>query len=72
MKISIFIFIELFFIMLIGIIVYVAKVQKNFLLSYKLNLVILTISILKLTWILHAQFNGIRNTCQFAKSIHCS
>ena len=72
MDLSFFVFVEIVFIMLISIIVYVSKVQKNFLLSYKLNLVILTVSILKLTWILHAQFNGIQNTCQFAKSIHCS
>ena len=71
MKISIFIFIELFFIMLIGIIVYVSKVQKNFLLSYKLNLVILIIAVFKLFWFLHAQNNGMQNVCQFAKSIYC-
>ena len=41
MHLSILIFIELFFILLLGLIVYVCKKQKNFYLSYNFNLLIL-------------------------------
>ena len=58
MNIIVFIFIELIFILLLGIIVYVSKLQKNFLLSYNLNLIILCLSVMKLFWLLWAFEKG--------------
>jgi hypothetical protein len=71
MNISVLIFIELIFIMLIGLIVYVSKKQKNFFLSYNLNLVILIVSVCKLFWFLWAFQNNYENTCQLSKKMHC-
>jgi len=48
MDITVLIFIQLFMILLIGLIVYVSKKHRHFILSYNLSLVILCVSIAKL------------------------
>ena len=65
MKLPFLIFIQLFMILLIGLIVYVSKKQRNFFLSYNLSLVILCISIAKLFWFLWA-FHKDYSVCGFA------
>jgi hypothetical protein len=71
MHLSVLIFIELMFILLIGLIIYVCKKQKNFFLSYNLNLLILIVSVCKLFYLLWAFHNNFSNTCQLSKNIWC-
>ena len=71
MNLSLLIFIELFFVLLIGLIVYVCKKQKNFFLSYNLNLLILISSVCKLFYLLWAYHNNYTNMCQLSNNIWC-
>ena len=71
MHLSVLIFIELFFVLLIGLIIYVCKKQKNFFLSYNLNLVILIVSVCKLFYLLWAFHNNQSNVCQLTKDMWC-
>jgi hypothetical protein len=71
MNMSVLIFIELVFILLLGVIVFVSKKQRNFFLSYNLNLVILIISVLKLFWFLWAYQNNMKNMCDFSNHLYC-
>jgi hypothetical protein len=71
MHISVLIFIELIFILLLGIIVFVSKKQRNFFLSYNLNLVILIIAVLKLFWFLWAYQNNMNTMCEFSNHLYC-
>ena len=70
MDLSILIFIELIFILIIGMIVYVSKKQRNFFLSYNLNLVILCVSVLKLFWFLWA-YQNTKNVCELSNKMWC-
>ena len=70
MNLSILIFIQLFMILLIGLIVYVSKKQRNFFLSYNLSLVILCVSIAKLFWFLWMFYKDY-SLCTFAKHLYC-
>ena len=72
MNISVLIFVQMMLVLLIGLIVYVSKKQKNFFLSYNLTLVILCISIAKLFWFLFI-FSKDNSTsiCQLSKDFYC-
>lgn len=70
MHLIVLIFIELFFILFLGLIVYVCKKQKNFFLSYNFNLLILIISISKLFYLLWA-YQNYSNMCQLSKHTWC-
>ena len=70
MNLSVLIFIQLFMILLIGLIVYVSKKQRNFFLSYNLSLVILCVSIAKLFWFLWAFYKDY-SLCGFAQHLYC-
>lgn len=70
MYLSVLIFIELFFILLLGLIVYVCKKQKNFFLSYNFNLLILIASVCKLFYLLWT-YQHYSNMCQLSKDIWC-
>ena len=70
MDITVLIFIQLFMILFIGLIVYVSKKQRNFLLSYNLSLVILCVSIAKLflfLWMFYKDYS----LCTYAKYFYC-
>ena len=72
MNISVLIFIQTVLVLLIGLIVYVSKKQKNFLLSYNLSLVILCISIAKLFWFLWIfSKDQNANLCNISKKMYC-
>jgi len=72
MNISVLIFIQMVIVLLIGLIVYVSKKQKNFLLSYNLSLVILCISIAKLFWFLFIfSKDNSMSICQLSKDFYC-
>ena len=58
MHLSVLIFFELIFLLLIGLVVYVCKKQQKFFLSYNLNLVILIVSVCKLFYLLWAFHNN--------------
>ncbi len=70
MDISIIIFFELIFILLIGLVVYTSKKQRNFFLSYNLNLIVLCISIFKLFWLLWA-FQQDTSLCDLSRKWYC-
>lgn len=70
MHLTVLIFIELFFILFLGLIVYVCKKQKNFFLSYNFNLLILIISVSKLFYLLWA-YQNYSNMCQLSKHNWC-
>ncbi len=72
MNIEVLIFIELFFILLLGIIVYTSKKQRNFFLSYNLNLVILIIAVLKLFWFLWFYYRNFTSLCDISNYLYCS
>ena len=70
MDLTVLIFIQLFMILLIGLIVYVSKKQRNFLYSYNLSLVILIVSIAKLflfLWMFYKDYS----LCGVAKYLYC-
>ena len=70
MHLSVLIFIEFFFILLLGLIIYVCKKQKNFFLSYNFNLLILITSVCKLFYLLWA-FQNYSTMCQLSNTLYC-
>lgn len=70
MKLYIFIFIEIVFLMLFGMVIYNAEKTRNFKLSLGFNKVIYIIGIIKLCFFIWA-FNENMNVCNFAKEIYC-
>ncbi len=71
MNLPILIFIQLIFILFIGLIVYVSKKQRNFFLLYNFNLFVLCVSVLELFWFLWAYHNNVENACEFSKNMWC-
>ena len=72
MNLVILIFIQMIFVMLIGLIVFVSKKQRNFYLSYNLTLIILCISIAKLFWFLWIfSKDQNANLCNISKKMYC-
>mgnify|MGYP000913330807 CR=1 FL=1 len=71
MNIQVLIFIEIIFVLLLGMVVFVSKKQRNFFLSYNLNLVILIIAVMKLFWFLWAYNNNLNTLCDFSNYMYC-
>uniref|UniRef100_A0A6C0FC23 Uncharacterized protein n=1 Tax=viral metagenome TaxID=1070528 RepID=A0A6C0FC23_9ZZZZ len=70
MKLYIFIFIEVIFLMMVGLIIYHAEKTRNLQLSLGFNKIIFIIATIKLVWFVWA-FNKNMNMCNFAKEIYC-
>ena len=70
MNLFFLIVIEMIFLVLIGMIVYVAGKQKNFTLSYSLNKVLLILVGIELTVLIYA-FQYDKDTCTFGKNVFC-
>ena len=72
MKLPILILIQLIFVLLICLIVYVSYKQKNFSLIFNLGLFILAISLIKLVWFINAyRKNKEMTLCELVKNIYC-
>lgn len=72
MKLPILILIQLIFVLLIGLIVYVSKKQQNFSLVFNLSLFILAISLIKLVWFIWMYTKNKKITlCELVKNIYC-
>jgi hypothetical protein len=70
MKLYLFIFIEIIFLMMIGLIIYHSEKMRNLKLSLGFNKIIFIIGFMKLCWFIWA-FNKNMNMCDFAKEIYC-
>jgi uncharacterized membrane protein len=70
MNLFFLIVIEIIFLILIGMVVYVVGKQGNFMLSYSLNKVFLVLLGIELTVLIYA-FQYDSNTCTFAKNVFC-
>ena len=70
MNLFFLIVIEIIFLILIGMVVYVVGKQGNFMLSYSLNKVFLVLLGIELTVLIYA-FQYDRDTCTFAKNVFC-
>ena len=72
MKLPILILIQLIFVLLISLIMYVSYKQKNFSLVFNLGLFILALSLIKLVWFIWMYTQNKEMTlCELVKNIYC-